>query len=216
MIRAARILLIALALALAFPALALENLGLVVGLDRTELQGDEPPNFRYKADSGYLVGAVVEFSLGRDVLLSLQPGYLHSRTDIAYKDKRAGVVRDSLKLDVDWFVLPVVARIKSSSGALFATGGLDFAWAMGGGISDGATETAADTFIREVNLSAIVGAGLEFRAGRNRITAELRYRQGLVNSARNDEGTTLSALPTRFRFAGFQLQAGYLIPLGGR
>ena len=209
------ILLIALLLAAAAPAVALENLGVVVGIDRTELSGDEPQEFKFQTDTGYLVGAVVEFALTRDVLLSIQPSYLHTKTGLAYKDQEAGVLRDSLALDIDWLVVPVVARIKANESALYATGGLDFAWAMGGGLSGGTGEEEAESFIRDISVSVVFGVGLEFPVGRNRILTELRYRQGLLNAARSDavfDGTTL---PARYRFAGIQLMAGFLFSLGG-
>jgi len=199
----------------ASPSLALENLGIAVGLDRTEVTGDEPPDFRFTSANGYLVGVVAEFALTREVLLSIQPGYLHTKTGLAYKDRTAGVLRDSLALDIDWFVLPVVARIKANEGVLYGTGGFEFAWAMGGGISGGAEDEPAESFIRDVDVAAIVGVGLEFPAGRNRITAELRYRQGLLNSANNDADFGGTTLPKRFRFAGIQLVAGFLFSLGG-
>ena len=192
---------------------ALENLGIVVGVDRTELSGDEPPDLKFQAETGYLVGAVVEFALTRDVLLSIQPSYVHTKTGVAYKDKKAGVLRDSLALDVDWLVLPVVARIKANDGALYATGGVDFAWAMGGGLSGGTVDEPADSFIRDMEVSAVIGVGLEFPVGRNHITAELRYRQGLLNAAQDDIAD--NGLPRRFRFAGIQLTAGFLFSLGG-
>ena len=197
------------------PTLALDNLGIVAGLDRTELAGDEPPDFRFTSESGYLVGAVVEFALTREVLLSIQPSYLHTRTGLAYKDRGAGVLRDSLALDIDWFVLPVVARIKANEGVLYGVGGFEFAWAMNGGLSGGAEEEPAESFIRDIDVAAIVGVGLEFPAGRNGITAELRYCQGLLNSANNDADLSGSTLPKRFRFAGLQLVAGFLFSLGG-
>lgn len=209
------ILLIALLLAAAAPAVALENLGVVVGIDRTELSGDEPQEFKFQTDTGYLVGAVVEFALTRDVLLSIQPSYLHTKTGLAYKDQEAGVLRDSLALDIDWLVVPVVARIKANESALYATGGLDFAWAMGGGLSGGTGEEEAESFIRDISVSVVFGVGLEFPVGRNSILTELRYRQGLLNAARSDavfDGTTL---PARYRFAGIQLMAGFLFSLGG-
>ncbi len=209
------ILLIALLLAAVAPALALENLGIVVGVDRTELSGDEPQNFKFQPDTGYLVGAVVEFALTRDVLLSIQPSYLHTKTGLAYKDQQAGVLRDSLALDVDWLVVPVVARVMANDGTLYATGGLDFAWAMGGGLSGGTGEMEAESFLGNIGVSAVIGVGLEFPAGRNRILAELRYRQGLLNAAQSDAVFDGNTLPARFRFAGIQLMAGFLFSLGG-
>ena len=209
------VLLIVLLLAAASPTLALENLGMVVGVDRTELSGDAPQDLKYKPDTGYLIGAVVEFRLTRDVLLSIQPSYLHSKTAITYKDKDAGVTRDSLFLDVDWLVVPVVARIRANEGVLYATGGLDFAWAFGGGLSGGTVDEPADSFIRNVDVSAVIGVGLEFPVGGNHIITELRYRQGLINAAKNEQDIDGDGLPARFRFAGFQLTAGFLFSLGG-
>ena len=215
---AGRWVLFALTLALVFvagPAAALENLGIVAGIDRTQLTGDEPRDFRYQQETGYLVGAVVEFALARDFLLSIQPGYLNTRTSIAYKDRQTGELRDSLSLNMDWIVMPVLARINVTDSVVYATGGLDLAIGIGGGLSGGQVDEPIDTFIRDVDVAALIGVGIELPAGRYRITAELRYRQGLLNLAREDFDAEGSGLPARFRLAGMQLQVGLLVPLGG-
>ncbi len=197
----------------AVPAAALENLGVIVGLDRANLEGDEPSGFKFQTKTGYLAGAVVEFSLGRDMLLSLQPGYRHTETGIGYKDRQAGVVRDSVRLKADWLVLPVVVRI-GGRGAFFATGGLDFAIGLSGGLEGGEEGIAIGDLVRDVDMAALVGVGIELPAGRFRFTGEFRYRQGLLNAARNADPET-DTVPSRFRFSGWQLQAGLLLPMGG-
>lgn len=195
-------------------SLALENLGIIGGISGTSLEGDQPRDFRFDAGTGFAAGALFEFALADDVLLSLQPGYLYSRTDIVYKDRSAGVERDSLSLDVGWVVLPVLARIFSDTGTLFATGGFDLAWVVGGNFGDGQVDEPASSILRNLDVAAIVGAGVSLPVGRYRITGEVRYRQGLINSAKNDQEED-EALPKRFRFAGFQFQAGLILPLGG-
>lgn len=212
--RPARInLLVILFLVAASPTSAIENIGIVAGIDRTQLNGDIPTDFKYTKETGFLAGAIVEFHLARSIILSIQPTYVHTKTGLQYKDKVAGVTRDSLALNVDWFVLPVVARIKADDGILYATGGFDLAWVLGGGLDDGTEELPAESFIRDIDVSAVIGVGLEFPVGGNSILAELRYRQGLLNSAREDLGD--SDLPPRFRFAGIQLIGGFLFSLGG-
>ena len=202
-------------LACAAPATGLEAVGVTLGVDGTKLAGDEPRNFRYQADTGFKAGLVVEFALARDVRLSLQPGYLRTATKIAFKDEAAGDVRDSLGLNLDWIQVPIIVRVMTG-GALFATGGLDVAFLVGGGIDGGEQELPASTFFKDVDLAAVFGVGAEFPVGRYRLNGELRYRQGLVNLARESLSSRLDALPPRFRFAGFQLQVGLMLPLGGR
>ncbi|RKZ14468.1 hypothetical protein DRQ50_08920, partial [bacterium] len=204
----AALLALVLVLAATVPATAIENLGFVVGVDRTQLAGDEPKDFSYQQEIGFLVGAVVEFGLARDILLSIQPGYLHTRTGIAYKDKDLGEKRDSLSLDLDWIVVPVLARIKSQNSVFYATGGLDFAVGIGGGLTDGQQEVPMETFIRELDVAALIGAGIELPVSRYLLTIELRYRQGLLNLANDDLADNQDGLPARFRLAGMQFQVG--------
>jgi len=156
---------------------------------------------------------VVEFSLGRDLLLSLQPGYRHTETGISYKDRQAGVVRDSVRLKADWLVLPVVVRV-GGRGAFYATGGLDFAIGINGGLEGGEEGIAIGDLVQDVDMAALVGVGFEVPSGRFRITGEVRYRQGLLNAARSADPET-DTVPSRFRFSGWQLQAGLLLPMGG-
>jgi len=202
-------------LAATAPASALEAVGLTVGVDRTKMSGDEPPNFRLQQGTGFKVGAIVEFTLADDVRLSLQTGYQRTATKLGFKDKATGDVRDSLDLDVDWINVPVILRIETSH-SLFATGGLDLAFLTGGGITGGGSDVPAESFLKDVDLAAIFGVGVAFPVGRYELTGELRYRQGLVNLARENLGERLATVPPRFRFAGFQLQVGLTLPWGGR
>lgn len=194
-------------------ASALENLGLIAGFDRANLEGDEPSGFKFQPKTGYVVCAAVEFAVGRDLHLSLQPGFRHTETGIGYKDRQSGVVQDSLLLKADWLVLPVLLRI-GGKGAFFATGGFDFAMAMSGGLEGGQSGAEIQDIVRDLDVAAVVGVGFEVPAGRFRITGEWRYRQGLINASQNVE-TEDEAIPARFRFSGWQLQAGLLLPMGG-
>jgi hypothetical protein len=99
---------------------------------------------------------------------------------------------------------------------LYAVGGIDFAWAVDGGITGEGVDIPAEDFLVNTDLAAVFGVGLEFPVGGNAITAELRYRQGLLNSANQDALTAEGSLPVRFRFAGIQLTAGILFGGGGR
>ena len=83
-------------------------------------------------------------------------------------------------------------------------------------ITGGAVDVPASSFLKEVDVAAVFGVGLTFPVGRYELTGELRYRQGLVNMARESLGSRLDTLPPRFRFAGFQLQVGLMLPWGGR
>lgn len=203
------------AVCLAAPASAIENFGVMGGLDFTQLTGDAPADFRYRGETGFQVGAVVEFALSRQIMLSLQPSFMRSSTAIRFKDRQAGVERDSVSLDLDWIVLPVLFRIKAEQSAFFATGGLDLALGVGGGFRGGSVDEPVDSFVRDLDVAALIGAGVELPAGRWRILAELRYRQGLINIAREGTVPDGSGLPPRFRLAGAQLMAGVMLPLGG-
>jgi hypothetical protein len=51
--------------------------------------------------------------------------------------------------------------------------------------------------------------------GRPRLTIELRYSQSIINAASSEQDPEVYSLPPRFRWAGLQLFAGFLYPLGG-
>jgi hypothetical protein len=124
--------------------------------------------------------------------------------------------QDSVSVALDYFTVPVLAKITAANEKVFVTGGLNIGFlasATGTTVGVGEESDIKDS-LRDFDIAVDFGVGVQLPIGRPRILIEGRYEQSLVNLADLGESTT-PGLPTRFRSSGLQLWAGLLLPLGG-
>jgi hypothetical protein len=191
------------------------NLGAFGGVDMTNLSGDAPSKTKYRSETGFAVGVVGEFRVASDVWLSLQPTWLQRGTKIAFAVEGEEEAVDSLKVAADYLTVPLVVKIVAGHGKTYVSGGLDLGFLLNATLSGaGENQDVSHTF-RPIDLSAIFAFGVMLPIGRPRLTIELRYSQSIINAASSEQDPEVYSLPPRFRWAGLQLFAGFLYPLGG-
>lgn len=209
------LLLLVLLLAAAVPAGAQTAVGVTVGLNNAKLNGDIPDRLSYRNRSGPVIGGIIEFKLGDDVNLSLQPMYVQKGSDVGFKPRGAEIYQDSLEVKLDYVALPILAKVFIGGGRAFVTGGFDLAYLLDGSLKSASGELEAKTRFATFDLTADFGIGFTLPVKSAHLTFELRYQQSLVNLAKNGGQEGDDAFPERFRSLGIQLLAGWLLPLGG-
>jgi hypothetical protein len=188
--------------------------GALLGVNRCGISGDAPPDAEYKAKAGLLAGAQGEIDIAKGISLSLQPMYVRRGTGVTAVDTSADSGESDLGLALDYFAAPVVVKFVAAGGHTYFAGGVDVAFLTAATLSgDGLDEDVKDSF-NSLDVGALLGFGVVFPIGRPRLTAELRYVQGLVNLGGDATGGPIRNLPDRFRSTGLQLTAGILFPLG--
>lgn len=210
-------LLLVLAFALAAPAQGQVTIGVLGGLNRSDLSGDAPNDYSYAGKSAFGFGLVGEFRLAGDVWLSIQPTYLGRGTkiDFQFPDEEAPVELFDFKLD--YIAVPVLAKFVTAGGKVYVTSGVNVAFLSGAKLAPtdgGDEEIDVKDQIRSVDLAVDFGVGAQLPIGWPRIMLEARYEQGLSNIA-DPADPEEQALRTRLRSSGLQLLAGILLPLGG-
>lgn len=207
----------ALMLGLAPRADAQIRIGAYGGITSTSFNGDLPSGAEYTKRIGPALGALVEFPVAENVLISVQPAWVSRGTKLAVKVEDE--LQDSLSLGLSYASLPVLMKIETAGGKLFVNSGLDFALLLDATASpvdgDGEDEDIKDKF-KDFDLAANFGVGGQFPIGRPRVTIEARYTQSLTNlsAVSVDIGADV-LVPTRVRSSGFEFLAGIWIPLGG-
>lgn len=203
-------------LALAAPARAQVTVGVLGGLNRSDLSGDAPDDIAYAGKSAFGFGLVGEFHLTGDVWLSVQPTYLGRGTKITEEidEELDPVERFDFKLD--YIAVPVLAKFVTAGGKVYVTSGVNISFLSSAKLkpADDGAEVDIKDALRGVDLAVDFGVGAQLPIGRPRIMLEARYEQGLSNIA-DPEDPELQALRTRLRSSGLQLLAGILLPLGG-
>jgi hypothetical protein len=191
-------------------------IGVFGGLIRSNLSGDTPDRFKYETKLGGSAGAVGEFNVTDDVRLSFQPMFLQRGATLTVKLPGESTRRDSLDLRMNYVALPILVKIISGNGKTYVTGGLSLGYLLSAELSDSSREKDIKDDLNTIDLSADIGFGIMLPIGKPLLTMELRYEQGLTNTADRAASLEEEVVPVRFRASSFQLFAGLMLPLGGR
>jgi hypothetical protein len=202
---------------IAQPATARVHLGALAGLTRTSLNGDAPLGASYKHRLGFAGGLIGEVDLPQGMRLSIQPMFQQRGTTVAYEVEGEKDPRDSLSVRLDYVSVPVLLKVFSASGRMYATGGFEF------GILQSATlanlnadvpDEDAKNLFQDVDVALAFGLGGVFPFDRWSLWVEGRYSQSIPNLSRSGEDPETKGLPERFRATGLQLYVGVDLPLG--
>ena len=201
-----------LVLTLAPKSQAAVHLGITGGINNTSLKGDAPDKVKLASLTGPMLGVVAEFDIAKDVRLSIQPMFVRKGSKLLFEVPDQEERADSLRVELDYISVPLLAKILAGNERTYVTGGLDFAFLANATLTGrGEGEDVADIF-KNFDLSAIFGFGVNFPVGKPTINVEFRYTQSILNIADVEESNL--GLPVRIRSSGFQLLAGAMIRLG--
>lgn len=184
--------------------------GVFAGLNSSKLVGDSPSNAYYKSLMGANVGAYFDLKLGKSIWLSLQPSYSQEGTKVYYNVSGLEEPVDSIKVRLNYFSLPVLLKVQSSSKKFYALGGIEAGYLLDSYLSSHDVKEEFNTNISEINIAAHFGAGFRIPIGITRLFIELRYTQGVINLT--DDPIDKSYIP-RVKTTGFKVLTGIEIPL---
>ena len=196
--------------AFSFPAMAQVSLGVVGGFNFGRLNGDAPKKGYYSANSGLNAGLMVDVAVSKTIKLSLQPSYSQEGTKVLYSQGKYVDPIDSIQLRLNYFSIPVLLKVQSSSKHFYAVGGLETAFLLNYKLTSHEKTLPNQLSISSFNLAAIFGAGYRIFLGRPVLFIELRYSQGLINLT--DEPFDKSYIP-RVKTSGFKALIGIELPL---
>lgn len=189
-------------------------IGATGGLMSSSLSGDAPEDASYSGKTGFSGGLVVDFTLTEDIVLSIQPRFLQKGTSVAY-DVGEYELRDSLTATFDYVSLPVMVKITSLNKRIYFSSGLDFGYLMNStveNIVDGSTKDVNE-LIKNYDISATFGFGVNIPIGAPIISLELRYMQSLLNLSDISSDESATTFPFRFRTSGFQFLTSIIFPI---
>ncbi len=189
-------------------------IGATGGLMSSSLSGDAPEDASYSGKTGFSGGLIADFTLTEDIVLSIQPRFLQKGTSVAY-DVGEYELRDSLTATFDYVSLPVMVKITSLNKRIYFSSGLDFGYLMNStveNIVDGSTKDVNE-LIKNYDISATFGFGVNIPIGSPIISLELRYMQSLLNLSDISSDESGTTFPYRFRTSGFQFLTSILFPI---
>ena len=192
------------------------TIGIFGGVNNSNLIGDSPPGSTYESDRGYEAGALVEYNITSDVRISLQPMFQGKGTTIAYSVISEREPQDSIEININYFSIPVLAKVYGGSRTMYVSGGFDIGFKLNATfkrITPDKEKEVSDSF-KNFDIAAIIGVGAQFKIGLFYIFIEGRYSQGLGNIS-NPQTEEPEELNPSFRTTSLQLFAGLTYTFGG-
>jgi len=208
------ILVVALGLAAGSPAAQAAAIGAQLGMDRSGVDGDTPPNTEYTDKAGLVAGLQGEISFSRDLVLSLQPSFVQKKSGLLIAPTTRGGPTTELELSFDYFSVPALVKFAKANGRTYVAGGVTVDFLTAATLSGQGSDQSAKSAFSSTGLGAVLGFGVVFPAGRTRFTTELRFVQGISNMTKGSAAEAAGALAPRLHSTGLQLIVGNLIPVG--
>ena len=199
------------------PAAAQFNLGVMGGINKSNLSGDAPSKAKYTSRNGFAGGVFVDVNIARDVFLSFQPMFMQKGTTIAVDVPGERDPKDSLNVNLNYISLPLMVKVISGNGKTYVTGGLDVGFRQGATvktINGAGSEQDIQESIQQVDIAVNFGLGIMIPLGTPKLIFELRYVQGLADISNIKAEPEGESLPPQFKTGGFQLFTGLMIPVG--
>ena len=193
------------------------KLGLQAAVTKSSLTGQLPPEGSWEGTSALGAMAIFELDLSADVSLGLQPGFTPRDSRQVFKSQGEEIGHVDYLLN--YVTVPLVLRVTGNPIGVrgFVTAGLEVSFLLDAEVKvDDVSQDLTDEY-QSTTLGALFGAGVMVPLGRQFLTFELRYVQGLndiVERDNTDEIPGISGPSVKYR--GFELMAGYLFPLGRR
>ena len=192
------------------------KLGVQVGLVNNSLTGELPGDGSWQGRSGVGAGLVVDLDLAVDVAISLQPKFTPRYSSQVFEEN--GEIVRTVDYDLDYLGVPLLVRVTGDPLGVrgFVTAGLDLGILLDASVSEeGETRDITDDF-NSTSFGALFGAGAMVPVGRQLLTFELRYVQGLSDIvARDDVDPEPEFAAPSVKYRGLEFLVGFLFTLGG-
>jgi hypothetical protein len=210
------IVLLATVIAAGTPAAQAAVVGAQLGVDRSGIEGDSPPNTQYSDNFGVIAGIQGEIGFAQDLSLSLQPSFVQKKSGLQIAPTTRGGSTTTLDLAFDYVSVPVVVKFAKAGGRTYVAGGVTVDFLTAATLSGLGSDRDVTSTFNNTGLGAVLGFGVVFPAGRTRFTTELRFVQSLTNMTTGTVAEAAGALAPRLHSAGWELIVGNLLPVGRR
>jgi hypothetical protein len=193
------------------PGVSQPDVGLYVGLSNSKLVGDGPSLGSFKYTRGFIGSAHIDFKLSESVRFSLQPGFKTGGAKVAFADTISQETRDSLKINLLTFSLPLMLKVTSFNEKVYFAGGFSVDFPVSAKVDNGVEKIDISTEINKINVNALFALGYRIPVHSTVAYIELRYLQGLVNLSNrlNEEDAYLPRVKT----SAIQLLFGWQFPI---
>jgi hypothetical protein len=217
------LMLAALAVCVASPALAGVEVGPITGFSFSNLRIDGSDNLQGR--SSFAIGGAVDYGFNDRMGIRVEPTFLSKGTKATERNAYWGTM-DGVVFDLAYLDVPMLLRYDLATtptrGYLLGGFAVSFATKREADLTQGTTSETVDMsdVLSSTDLSFNFGVGMSVDVGANRLTFDARTAIGLVDI--NDGGTvTFGGAPldvpgTATNTLDFRILATLLFPVGGQ
>jgi hypothetical protein len=211
-----------LALFIVAPVSAQVDLGVMGGLNASNLSGENVAGEKidFSGRAGFGIGGVLDVRLSEKVALRLEPMYLQKGAEYYETDQQFGALKVAVKAAN--LEMPVLLKIDLGAGATrpYLIAGPTIGFALSSKFEFSALGNTIDIDIDHASteLGLAFGGGVSFPVGSGSFFVEGRYGLGLTDIVKDDVIEFMgeqSPVEVDVKTRGVQLMAGMTFPLGG-
>src|SRR5262245_23648498 len=186
------------------------RLGVSAEVNRTSFGDVAPEHAEYASYYGTGFAGIIEYRVHRDVVLSLQPGWMQKGAKIVFNENEEPDSAQTFTINQTWATIPIYFRIDSDNRGFYAGGGLSVDILLDSEVEfEGASVDNKD-FFDDVDGVYQFLAGYMHPAGSHSWFVEARYLQGMANINSVDNTTAGGVYVADFKSNGLRLVAGFL------
>lgn len=188
------------------------KVGVLGGVNSSKLFGDSPANSKYKTNMGVYSGIALDFYVHPSVAISLQPSYSMEGASLHYTVKGNPELVDSGKVSMNYFRLPLLAKIDFINNRFYALAGFDVGLLLNASAKmNNQDEVDINEPLTDFDCSFHSGIGYRWHINSLTLFLEGRYTIGLTNiSDQLDNG---SSYVPRVKNSALKVLFGIEVPL---
>ena len=184
--------------------------GFSAELNRSTFGGVPPGDANYSSNYGTGFAGIIEFRVHRDVVLSIQPGWIQKGSKIVFNQDEEPDSAETFNIEQSWATLPVYFRIDSDGRGFYAGGGVSLDILLDSELEhEGATADNTDAF-EDIDAVYQFTAGYLHERGSFSLFLEARYMQGIGTITSTSEGLIGNVQMPDIKSNGLRLVAGIL------
>jgi len=182
------------------------------GLNSSSFGGNPPKDANYESIYGVSLGADFDYHLTKDVVISLEPSFGQTGSDIVFGNEENlydTVITYTVKQS--YFGLGVLFKINTER--FYVGSGISYQLLTSANLLHNSSETDIKDKFLNYDVVCFFNVGYKIPIGTPTLFIELRYLQGLVNIYSGDEEYNSEIYIANFKSSGLRLSMGIMFPI---
>ena len=182
------------------------------GVNSSHFGGNPPKYANYESIYGLSFGADLDYHLTKDVVISLEPSFSQTGSDIVFGNEENlfdTVITYTVKQN--YFGLGLLFKINTER--FYVGAGTSFQLLSSANLEQGSTEIDIKDKFLDYDIVGFFNVGYKIPVGSPTLFIELRYLQGLLSIYSGNTENNSETYIANFKSSGLRLSMGIMFPL---